>query len=330
MPRPNKIWYRKDRKTYYVRIGGKLHNLGKDKKEAQTAFHELMSKREEPEPKKQVEKLTAAALMDAFLLWVKENRAEPTFEKHARHLQAFLDSLSDQTIAAEDVRPHHVDGLISGKDWANNYKRTIAGSVTAAFNWGVKRGYLDRTPIRCLDVPPSERREEYPSQAEFDKMLGKTTEPFKSLLVFVSETGARPQEVRAMQPRHYIDGKIQFPVKESKGKKHARVIYLTDKAREIVEKRLKGEYIFTNRSGRSWTKDAINCRMRRISEKVGKHYCLYSVRHLTATRWLEAGMDHLTVAKLLSHRSTAMLSLVYSHIGEKTDFLQQQINRMVE
>ncbi|MEO9933403.1 MAG: tyrosine-type recombinase/integrase [Porticoccus sp.] len=327
MPRPSKIWFRKDRKTYYVRIAGKLHNLGKDKHEAKRRFHELMAAKPEP-ASSMPDAIAVAHLMDVYLVWVSENRAETTLEKHQRHLQSFLDSLSDQAMAAADVRTLHVDKLVSGKSWSNNYKRTILGSISGAFNWAVKRGYIDRSPIYGLDAPPSERREEFPSQAEYELMLINATEPFKSLLVFTYETAARPQEIRAMETRHYIDGKIQFPVKESKGKKETRTIYLSAAARKMVEKKRRDGFIFTNSNGEPWTKDAINCRMRRISEKVGKHYCLYSLRHLTATRWLEAGMDHLTVAKLMGHRDAAMISRVYGHLGEKTDYLQRQIDSL--
>jgi site-specific recombinase XerD len=129
-----------------------------------------------------------------------------------------------------------------------------------------------------------------------------------------------------MEARHYKNGRIKFPVKESKGKKRARIIYLNDTAKAIVERRIGEGFIFTNRSGNQWTAYAINCRMRRLAEKTGKHFALVDLRHGFATRMLESGLDHTVVAKLLGHANAAMLARVYSHVGNNQDFLQKQLD----
>lgn len=326
MSRPSKIWYRKDRKTYYVRIEGVLHNLGKDKKEAQDRFHALMLER--PREPTKSNTVTAAEVMDSFLVWTKENRAPRTFDWYMEKLQSFLDSLAGQQIAASKIAPHHVESWVTGNGWSVSTKRGAMGAVKRAFKWAEKQGLIERSPVEHLERPAPERRDNCPTPEEYQALLSKTKDGFRDVLVFASETGARPQEVRHMQPRHYIDGKIQFPVKESKGKKHARVIYLNQTAREIIERRLKSEYIFTNRNGDQWTAYAINCRFVRLKKKVGKKFCLYDMRHYRATQWLESGLDHVTVAKLLGHQDATMLAKNYSHVGVNTDYLQQQVDKM--
>ncbi|MCE9530572.1 MAG: site-specific integrase [Planctomycetes bacterium] len=59
--------------------------------------------------------------------------------------------------------------------------------------------------------------------------------------------------------------------------------------------------------------------------KKGVKYALTAIRHSFATRLLEAGVDHLTVSALMGHADGAMLAKVYSHIGEKTDYLRQEL-----
>ena len=61
-----------------------------------------------------------------------------------------------------------------------------------------------------------------------------------------------------------------FPVKESKGKKLPRVVYLPDTAIDIV-KRLADAYptgaIFRNADGVPWKRYAINCAFIRLEKK---------------------------------------------------------------
>ncbi len=61
--------------------------------------------------------------------------------------------------------------------------------------------------------------------------------------------------------------------------------------------------------------------------KRGTKYALTSIRHSFATRLLEAGVDHLTVSALLGHADGSMLAKVYSHVGQKTDFLRDALLR---
>ena len=59
--------------------------------------------------------------------------------------------------------------------------------------------------------------------------------------------------------------------------------------------------------------------------KAGTKYALTSIRHSFATRLLESGCDHVTVAALMGHVDATMLSRVYSHVGERTDFLREEL-----
>lgn len=324
MARPNKIWYRKDRKTYYVTLDGKLYNLGKDKDAAQKVFHKLMAAEVKP-----TSKLTVAELLDRFLTWTSENRAPRTFDWYKDHLQHFLDSLKNQNMPAEQVKPHHVNDWVSGKDWSVSYRRGAMTAVQRSFKWAVQQGYLSVSPIVYLAKPDSERRDNCPTKADFEAMVNAVKgQCFKDVLTFAWETGCRPSELRKMEARHYKNGRIEFPVKESKGKKRARVIYLNDCAKAIVERRIGEGFIFTNRSGNPWTAFSINCRMKRLGKKTGKHFALYDLRHGAATRWLESGLDHTVVAKLLGHSSAAMLHRVYCHVGNNQDFLQKQMDSL--
>ena len=89
MSRPNKPWFRKSNKRWYVWFNGKQVNLGPDKKAAFKRFHELLAQPEhQPTPTVQgANKLSLAELADQFLDWVKRNRAPDTFEWYRSRLE---------------------------------------------------------------------------------------------------------------------------------------------------------------------------------------------------------------------------------------------------
>jgi integrase len=152
------------------------------------------------------------------------------------------------------------------------------------------------------------------------------------VLTFCWETGARVQEVRLIRSEHFRPGagRVEIPPPEAKGKKRWRVIYLTEAAEATVS-RLSGLHpdgpIFRNRRGNPWDAQNFNCRFCRLAKKLGTKYALTALRHSFATRLLEAGVDHVTVAALLGHVDATMLSRVYSHVGAKTDFLRDQLRK---
>jgi site-specific recombinase XerD len=105
---------------------------------------------------------------------------------------------------------------------------------------------------------------------------------------------------------------------------------MTPRAEEIVRKLLKTRrkgILFLNSEGRPWNYESMNCRFITLKKHLGVKYCAYAIRHGFATQKLEEGLDHVTVAALMGHKDTTMLARVYSHVGDRTEYLREQLNR---
>lgn len=321
MARPSKVWYWKSRKSYFCTIDGQRINLGKDKEGAEKAFYKMMATETIPEAD-----ISVAELLDKFLVWNEANRANETFKWYNKHLQAFLDTLTNPHMSASKLRPFHVNEWADKRDISSTYRRGSMVAVQRAFNWAAKQGYLESSPLANLEKPSAERREQCPTTEDYKFISQHIHGDFKDLIDFAWLTGIRPQEIFKLETKHYKNGRFEFTVKESKGKKVNRVVFITKEAKAIVERRKGEKYIFTNRDGGQWTAYSVSCRFARLEKKLGRKWCLTAFRHGFATRMLEAGLDHIVVAKLLGHTNGTMVARVYSHVGNNQDFLQKQLD----
>jgi integrase len=216
--------------------------------------------------------------------------------------------------------------------WGNNTKNGFCRSVCRAFNWAVRQGHIDKSPVKGVEKPPTERREDVVTPAEFERILAMfPDQPFRDLLITVWETGCRPQEVLGVEKKD-VDEKGKrwvFTIKGSKGKKKSRVVYLSDKAFEITARLIEVHptgKLFRNRDGEPWDRHTINRRFLRKKKKLGRKLCLYVLRHSFCQRMLLAGVDTLTVSLLMGHASTKMIMEHYQHLHSSPEHFAKALN----
>lgn len=100
---------------------------------------------------------------------------------------------------------------------------------------------------------------------------------------------------------------------------------MQDLCRELIAKHPAGP-IFLNSRGKPWTRNAIRMRFRNLRRKLKlKGVVAYCYRHTFATDGLERGVPIATMAELLGHSSTAMLSAHYGHLSQKGTYLRQAV-----
>jgi integrase len=217
--------------------------------------------------------------------------------------------------------------------WSPSTKNGFGRSVQRAIRWANRQGLIDRNPIDFVEKPGGEAREVVVSPEEYAKLLELAgDQEFRDLLVTAWETGCRAQEIIKVEARHVdlANNRWIFKIKESKGKKRVRTVYLTDKAAEIT-RRLALKFptgrLFRNEDGTAWHKDTINSRFTRRKEMMGQKICLTHIRHTFATRMLLAGIDSQTVAQWMGHADTLMISRVYGHLNQSPDHLHDKLRQ---
>ena len=216
--------------------------------------------------------------------------------------------------------------------WGASTKNGFCRSVCRAFNWAVKQGHIEKSPVKGVEKPAMERREDVISPEEFERILAMfPDQAMRDLLVTAWETGCRPQEVFAVEAAHVNqEGRCWvFPIKSSKGKKKTRVVYLSEKALEITRRLMERHptgKLFRNRDGEPWDKNCVNRRFLRKKKRIGRKVCLYTFRHSFCTRMLLSGVDVLTVSLLMGHTSTKMITEHYQHLTNDTGHFLKALN----
>jgi integrase len=322
MPRPQKIWYRKARKEWCVKIEGILHRLGPDKKTAETKFHELMLAR----PKKTTTPDTVVAILDQFLAWNDANRKPRTQETYIRFIQPFAESIG--TMRVHQIKTHHVQQFIDSLNGGDSVKNMAWRTLNRAFRWAIQQELMERNPATNAEKPASRTREDYVTEAEYKIIMENTKDQaFLDLLTAAWECGARPQELFTVEAQNVELDKSRwhFP----KGKRGLRrFVYLTEAAEEIT-KRLMEQYpsgvLFRNTRGQPWDRHAVKCRFERLKEKVGRQVSLYLFRHSQITRQLASGMDSHFVAALAGHRDSKMIDRVYGHAKDDWQLMRDKL-----
>lgn len=326
--RQPKPFFRKFTKSWYVTIRGKQYPLGKNKKLAFQRYHEIMANHSATD-----QLATVAQLCDVYLDWCEKHRKEATFDKHKRYLQSFIGSIGTRLPIAK-LRKKHITAWVDSLEVATTTQNDAISIVVRVFNWALEEGHIEKSPLPKIKKPPRRRREVYYTQEQWQQIQSHVPDcQFLDLLDFLWLTGCRPQEARLLEATH-VDLKESFcvlPPSLAKGGIHERVIFLCEQAAAIIKRLVHLNStgpLFRNTLGNPWTKDAIKCRLTRISKKVGFRCIAYGVRHSYATEGLTNGVDSVVLGHLMGHQDASQVARTYQHLARERNFLREQAKRV--
>ena len=137
--------------------------------------------------------------------------------------------------------------------------------------------------------------------------------PFPDLhdvATLILRQGLRPEEALKLRREDLDLSAGTLMVAAGKTKAARRKLGLTSEARLILGRRMAGEseWLFPSprRPGRHLEK--LNGAQTLVARASGVKFVLYDLRHTFATRLAEAGVDAFTIAAILGHASTRVLS----------------------
>lgn len=333
MPRPKKPWRRSEDGNWYITIRGKQRLIASREKSYEDAWDAFRALHVVDPP----EKVQVKAILDRFLGWCEANREPATYKWYRGYLSSFAGTFPDRLPMARLKKFQVQDWLDDNDDWGDNSKNGAVRALKGALNWALDQELINANPIARFKAPPRSGRELWLDDKQFNLLLSFVNDGFAEYLQFAFETGSRPQEIKILAAKHFDGEKFTLDRKDSKGKKHVRVIYLNDRLQKLVEQlcKLNPEGpIFLNRDGKPWTTNAVRCRFLRRMKKKGKKYhaglavkmklpglCAYTMRHSFCTNALIRGLDVLTVAKLMGHKDATMVMRVYQHLAQNHSYL---------
>jgi integrase len=346
-PRP---WYRADRKCWQVTIEGTRHTLAFGAKKntrqaAEARFHELMRQSKQANRTSGIPRNGSLLIGDIVVAYERELQArQARGELSARALDdfryriaGFAERVGDTPAA--DVRPFMVLEWLGNRPTLGATSRHHAATAAKAVTrWAKRQGLIDADPLADMEKPPRRLRRELVMDArEAGKVInGMPPGPFRDLLTFLFETGCRPSEAARLEAEH-LDASRGIAIlsvhKTSAKTAKPRIIAMTPEALTLVQRLAKANPtgpLFRNTKGNAWTKDAINCAIRRLRRKtgIGYDFTAYVLRHGWATDALAAGEPVALVAEMLGHSDTRMLTSVYSHLIERTELFTEAANRV--
>lgn len=327
MPRKAAPWFRKSTGRWYVTFNGKQTALPvtdpSDQSAAWDAFRALVARANSspvgrPEP--------VAELIAEYLDSIAHRVNERTRNSYKSYLRRFAALFGNSAVNALDAATIERAALQEG--WSDSTRANYLLSVQSFVRWAGRPDFAIRRPAK-----ESRGAEAVISEETHRLVLRETTGDFHEYCRFLWAVGCRPMEAARLLVVNvdFASGTATLRQHKMKHKGQARVLYLSSEALSIargqVEKYEAG-HLFRGLGGKPLTLHAIVCRFLRISAKLGRSVRAYDYRHTWATRALLAGVPDTHVAAMLGHRSTQMLHLHYSHVGQNAVILREAADRV--
>jgi len=236
-----------------------------------------------------------------------------------------LAAMPVRSIRRSHVQAFKVDAQDAGAA-VTSIRRSLS-LISRALDYAADEGMIGANPAAGIK-PPSEphRPDVYvvtPEQVE--AIRAEMTVPDAALVSILAYAGLRPQEARALEPRHIgpnllrveaavrPDGTLKR-LKGTGGEKRSvpicKALAADLPAADLPLKSLRSKTAWDN-----WRKRKFLPAAQKAGVPIRKPYDL---RHSIASLWLREGIDAVTVAKRLGH-SVLVLHRHYSHVIEDLD-----------
>ena len=232
-------------------------------------------------------------------------------------------------VTAHEMTHSVLDRFVSTRKIDGVKNRTIRDDLTyirAVMNFAMQRGLIVSNPVAGYALPRDDSdRIRPPNRAEFDAILAHAPPHTRRAMLTALYTGARPgpKELYSLQWSQvdFFNRTITI-ISAEKGGLDTREIPIASKFMELLKQwktedeeagvrhgyiiHFRGSKVFSIRKGweTAMRKAGITRRIRR-----------YDLRHMVASELLAAGVDIVTVSRILGHKSPMQTMTTYMHVG---------------
>jgi excisionase family DNA binding protein len=233
------------------------------------------------------------------------------------HLKAFKD-FQNKTLL--EISPLNVEAYKAHRKAEDASPATInreLACLKTIFNKAVEWGKIERNPIsrvKKFKEPPAKER--ILTNEEIGRLLFTAKPHLKPILIVLLNTGMRKSEVLSLRWEN-VDlrkGFIYVGASDSKSDR-SRTIPMSSLVLETLEELRKGsnsEYIFVNPETKKHFIDVTESFKTACRNAEVEGLRIHDLRHTAASKMVEAGVDLVTVSKILGHSSIQM-TMRYAH-----------------
>jgi integrase len=334
-----KPFYRKSHKSWYVKDdAGQFIHLGSDEEKAFDLWHRMRNRQKFESPDSPI-----SGTCEAFLREHADDWSEERYNKLVSFANSFCEFLGPSTQTRKITRHCVKEWLdaprtIRGKEkqqWSAARKRDAGQAIKRIFTWAFNEGYLSKNVLAELKLEQPEPRTKVVSPDTHVALINETRKQDRSkafgLFLIACHCGARPIQVREVTrdnvspcgtmwvfQRHKTQGKTGKPL----------IVYLPPCLQTLTKILLANREgnLFVNGQGKPYTKNAVVHRLARMRESLKiEGVIAYAYRHTFATDALLAGNDLATVAAMLGHKDTSMVSKVYGHLDQNAKHMHAAV-----
>jgi len=191
------------------------------------------------------------------------------------------------------------------------------------FNWGIRMGYVQRTPFKIGTEPAIQLDRETPRDKRLEseeveqRLLDAAGPHLRAVIVAMLETACRPGEILSLQWRDVSLERGEIVVQAEKAKtRTGRLVPISSRLRAVLEMRKHDpagepfgldDYVFGNDIGGRIK--SVQTAWRSACEAIGLvGFQLRDLRHEAGSRFEEAGIPITYVSKLLGHTNLTTTS----------------------
>lgn len=262
---------------------------------------------------RRAERLILAHFERQFFAYVDQNVASSKtrayYKTHWVPLrESRLGAMNMSNIGSKDIHDWSIDRAKEvGPSSVNGSLRTLRRALRVAHDWGVIKGDLPKIKV----IKGEHKREFVIDEKLLSTMLAheKCTPVLKDLIPFLIDSGLRLGEAMSLQWKN-VDLKNRpgsVFIERGKTENARRTVYLTDRARGILERRKAAD---KNATGTVFKYSSFTVghqfTVLRNALELGSDCVLHSCRHTFCTRLGNAGNSAFQIMRLAGHANVSV------------------------